>query len=92
MGSFPKTFIESVQYFSDADNCLHFLAGRRWKDGVTCPTCGRKDVTFMASRRLWQCKIHHPKSQFSVKTGTILEDSPIALEKWLPVIWLLLGM
>ena len=91
MGSFPKTFIESIQYFSDIDNCITFLASRRWKDGVACPTCGRKDVVFMASRRLWQCKTHHPKSQFSIKTGTILEDSPIGLNKWLPVIWLLSG-
>src|SRR5579863_1918759 len=91
MGNFPKTFLESIQYFSDIDNCITFLAGRRWKDGVMCPTCGRKDVTFMASRRLWQCKTHHPKSQFSIKTGTILEDSPISLDKWLPVIWLLSG-
>src|SRR5216684_2660061 len=88
MGSFPLTFIQAVQYFSDADNCLNFLAGRRWRDGVTCPTCGRKDVTFMALRRLWQCKTRHPKAQFSIKTGTILEDSPLGLEKWLPVMWM----
>jgi len=91
MGSFPQTFIQSVQYFSDVDNCLKFLAERRWKDGVTCPTCGRKDVAFMATRRMWQCKTKHSKSQFSVKTGTILEDSPLGLDKWLPIIWLLSG-
>jgi transposase-like protein len=91
MGSFPQTFIQSVQYFSDVDNCLKFLAERRWKDDVTCPTCGRKDVAFMATRRMWQCKTKHPKSQFSVKTGTILEDSPLGLDKWLPIIWLLSG-
>jgi transposase-like protein len=91
MGSFPQTFISAIQHFSNADNCLNFLANRRWKNGVNCPTCGRKDVTFIPSRRLWQCKTRHPKAQFSVKTGTILEDSPIGLDKWLPVVWLLSG-
>jgi hypothetical protein len=92
MRSFPKTFIEAVQYFGDADNCLTFLAGRRWPDGVvTCPNCGRTDASFVPSRRYWQCKTRHPKAQFSVKTGTILEDSPLGLEKWLPIIWLLSG-
>ncbi len=91
MASFPSTFLEAVQYFADAENCIQFLAGRRWKDGVTCPTCGRKDAAYVPSRRYWQCKTRHPKAQFSVKTGTILEESPIGLEKWLPVIWLLSG-
>jgi transposase-like protein len=83
----PKTFIEAVPYFTNPDNCLNYLSKRRWPDGVECPTCGRKDISFVPSRRLWQCKTRHPKAQFSIKTGTILEDSPISLEKWLPVIW-----
>jgi transposase-like protein len=83
----PKTFIEAVPYFKDADNCLNYLAKRRWPHGVECPTCGRRDVAFVPSRRLWQCKTRHPKAQFSIKTGTVLEDSPIGLDKWLPVIW-----
>src|SRR5215467_3604961 len=84
----PKTFIEAVPYFKDADNCLNYLAKRRWPNGVECPTCGRKDIAFVPSRRLWQCKTRHPKSQFSIKTGTILEDSPLGLDKWLPVMWM----
>jgi transposase-like protein len=84
----PRTLQEAIRYFSDADNCLNFLASRRWRNGVACPTCGRKDVSFVPSRRLWQCKTRHPKAQFSVKTGTILEDSPLGLDKWLPVMWM----
>jgi len=84
----PKTLQQAIQYFTDADNCLNSLVARRWPDGVTCPTCGRKDVSFVPSRRLWQCKTRHPKAQFSVKTGTILEDSPLGLDKWLPVMWM----
>ncbi|MGA7410694.1 MAG: IS1595 family transposase [Bryobacteraceae bacterium] len=83
----PKTFIEAVPYFTNPDNCLNYLAKRRWPNGVSCPTCGRKDVAFVPSRRLWQCKTRHPKAQFSIKTGTVLEESPIGLDKWLPVIW-----
>lgn len=83
----PKTFLEAVTYFTNPDNCLSYLGARRWPNGVSCPTCGRTDVSFVASRRLWQCKTRHPKAQFSIKTGTILEDSPLGLDKWLPVIW-----
>jgi transposase-like protein len=83
----PKTLIEAISYFKDIDNCINYLAKRRWPRGVECPTCGRKDVAFVPSRRLWQCKTRHPKAQFSIKTGTVLEDSPIGLDKWLPVIW-----
>ena len=85
----PQTFLEAVPYFTNPDNCLNYLSARRWKNGVTCPTCGRTDVAFVPSRRVWQCKTRHPKSQFSIKTGTILEDSPLGLDKWLPVIWLI---
>jgi len=61
-----------------------------WPNGVvTCPTCGRTDPKFLANQRRWQCKSVHPKRQFSAKVGTIFEDSPIPLEKWLPAVWML---
>ena len=85
----PRTLQEAIRYFSDPDNCLNYLVSRRWPDGVVCPTCGRKDVSFVAVRRVWQCKTRHPKSQFSVKVGTVFEDSPLGLDKWLPAIWLI---
>ena len=84
----PKTLQQAIQYFTDADNCLNYLKARRWPNGVVCPTCQRTDSAFVPSRRLWQCKTRHPKSQFSIKTGTILEDSALGLEKWLPVMWM----
>jgi transposase-like protein len=84
----PKTLTDAVKFFANPDNCIDYLALRRWPNGVVCPTCGRKDVTFVPSRRLWQCKTRHPKAQFSIKTGTILEDSPLGLDKWLPVMWM----
>jgi transposase-like protein len=88
--SAPETLQEAVLYFSDPDNCLNYLAAKRWPKGeAVCPTCGSKDVGFIASRRLWQCKTRHPKAQFSVKLGTIFEDSPLGLDKWLPAMWLI---
>ena len=86
----PKTLIEAVIYFSDQDNCLNYLADRRWPNGVvTCPRCGSEDVGFITSRRVWQCKTRHPLAQFSIKVGTIFEDSPIGLDKWLLALWMI---
>lgn len=85
----PKTLQEAIVYFADPDNCLSYLVARRWPEGVSCPTCGRDDVSFVAARRVWQCKTRHPKAQFSVKVGTIFEDSPLGLDKWLPTLWML---
>jgi transposase-like protein len=84
----PKTFLEAVRYFSDPQTCLEFLVALRWPRGVKCPHCGSKEVTFLANARLWKCRNVHPKQKFSVKVGTIFEDSPIGLDKWFPAMWL----
>jgi transposase-like protein len=84
------TLLEAIRYFADPDVCLDYLVGLRWPDGkVACPTCGSQEVHFIATRRLWRCKVKHPRQQFSIKVGTIFEDSPIGFDKWLPAIWLL---
>jgi transposase-like protein len=85
----PKSLQEAIVYFSNPDNCLDYLVVRRWSNGVACPTCGSAKVSFNASRRIWQCGSHHAKRQFSVKVGTIFEDSPIGLDKWLAATWML---
>ena len=86
----PSTLIEAIRYFSDPDVCLNFMVNIRWPDGVvTCSACGRDDVRFIPTRRIWECRSKHPKRQFSVKTGTIFEDSPIGLDKWLATIWMI---
>ena len=84
-----KTLQDAIIYFSNADNCLQYMIGRRWPNGVTCPTCGSADVRFLANQQRWECKAKHSKKQFSAKVGTIFEDSPITLQKWLPAAWLL---
>lgn len=85
----PKTLQQAIIYFSDADNCLNYLVARRWPNGVECPTCGRTDVVFLAKQRKWQCKSTHQRRQFSVKVGTIFEDSPLGLDKWLTAVWMI---
>lgn len=84
----PKTFLEAVRYFSDPQACLEFLVALRWPRDVKCPQCGSKKVTFLENAKLWKCKNAHPKQKFSVKVGTIFEDSPIGLDKWFPAMWL----
>ena len=84
-----QSLLEAVRYFADRDRALAFMVQVRWPNGVTCPTCGSKAVTFLASRRLWNCKAKHLKRQFSAKVGTIMEDSAIGLDKWLPAMWML---
>ncbi|MGH8012809.1 MAG: IS1595 family transposase [Candidatus Binataceae bacterium] len=86
----PKTFLDAVRYFEDPDVCLGLMAGLRWPNGaVTCPICGNTKAHFLANQRRWKCSGKHPRTQFSIKVGTIFEDSPIGLDKWLPVVWLL---
>jgi transposase-like protein len=89
MAQEPKTLQQAILYFADPDNCISFLVDRRWPNGVVCPTCGRKDAAYVPARRVWQCKTRHPKSQFSIKVGTIFEESPIGLDKWLMAMWML---
>jgi hypothetical protein len=85
----PKTLLAAIQYFSNPDNCLNYMVVRRWPDGVVCPVCGRGEARFLANQRKWQCKSVHAKRQFTLKTGTIMEDSPLGLDKWLPAMWLI---
>ena len=83
----PATLVEAIRYFSDPDTCLSYLIPIRWPQGITCPHCNGAENTFVSSRRIWRCK--GCKKQFSVKIGTIMEDSPLALDKWLTAIWLI---
>jgi len=85
----PRTLQQAIIYFADADNCQRFMVSKRWPDGVVCPTCGSKEVRFISTRRMWECKTQHARKQFSVKVGTIFEDSPISLSKWLTAVWMI---
>lgn len=86
----PTTLQEAIIYFSDQENCIQYLIARRWPDGlVECPTCHRKDVTRLRNQPKFQCKSVHPRRQFSIKVGTIFEDSPLGLDKWLTAVWMI---
>ncbi|MEO6829069.1 MAG: transposase, partial [Acidobacteriaceae bacterium] len=80
---FPKSLIEASRYFQDQDVCVEFVKSMCWPDGAVCPLCGGKRVSYLSTRRIFKCMAKDCHKQFSVKTGTIFEDSPIALDKWL---------
>ncbi len=83
----PATLQDAIVYFSSPDNCREYLVAHRWPDGVTCPRCGSKNVLFQAKYNRWQCGSKHELRQFTSKTGTIFEDSPLSLDKWLLAMW-----
>src|SRR3989440_4830975 len=86
----PETLTGAIRYFSDAETCHNFLTEMRWPEGVSCPRCGSADVSkLMLPRRIWNCR--GCKKQFSVKVGTIFEDSPLGLDKWLPATWMIVN-
>jgi transposase-like protein len=88
----PKTLQQAILYFASYENCRDFLASLRWPDGrVKCPTCGSDRVVYLEKARLWKCYGKHSKAKFSLKTGTVMEDSPIGLDKWLAALWLLVN-
>jgi len=85
----PKTLIEAVEYFSNPDNAHAFMLTIRWPGGeVCCPNCGSVRVRYIQTRRQWECRESHPKKRFSLKTGTIMEESPLPLKKWLACLWM----
>ena len=91
MDAAPKTLLEAVAHFADYENCHNFMVSLRWPAGVRCPTCGTDRVSWLANQRRWKCPEKHSQRQFSLKTGTIFEDSPLPLSKWLPAVWLIVN-
>jgi transposase-like protein len=85
----PRTLQDAIIYFANPDNCIAYMVAHRWPEGVSCPACGRTDVSWLANQKKWQCKSAHAKRQFTAKVGTIFEDSPLGLEKWLPAVWII---
>jgi transposase-like protein len=85
----PKTLQEAIVYFSDADRVFEYAVARRWPDGVRCPFCDSPDNAPIQSRKKWRCRTCN--KQFSVKNGTIFEDSPLSLSKWFTAVWMLMN-
>lgn len=88
----PQTLQQAIQYFANPENCRQFMVDLRWPDGkVTCPNCGSDNVKWLPNANLFKCYEKHPRQKFSLKIGTVFEDSPIGLDKWLPAVWLIVN-
>lgn len=88
---FPQSLLEATRYFSDMDVCVDFVAAMRWPYGVMCPHCRSMQVSYLSTRRIWKCMNKKCHKQFSVKTLSVFEDSPIPLDKWLTAVWLVVN-
>lgn len=88
---FPRSLLEATRYFSNPDVCVEFVASMRWPQGVTCPHCLGQRVSYLSSRRIWKCMAKECHKQFSAKTFSVFEDSPIPLDKWLTAVWLVVN-
>jgi len=88
----PRTLQTAIQYYANFENCKAFMVTLRWPDGkVKCPQCGSEKVVYLENARLWKCYSKHDRPKFSLKTGTIFEDSPLGLDKWLAAVWLIVN-
>ena len=88
----PKTLQEAIIYFADFESCRRFVIDLRWSDGkVRCPYCASEKVSYLEKARLYKCYGDHPKPKFSLKVGTIMEDSSLSLDKWLVGMWLIVN-
>ncbi len=86
----PKTLQQAIIYFSKPENCNQFMIQARFPDGVVrCPQCNSDNVSYLAKANVYKCYGKHPRAKFSLKVGTIFEDSPLGLDKWLAAIWLI---
>jgi transposase-like protein len=83
----PTTLLEAIRYYSDLDIATKEFAALRWPNGPICPYCESKENFYAPSRRIWKCKAC--RKQFSPKVGTVCEDSPIGMDKWMTAIWLI---
>ncbi|MDQ2945169.1 MAG: IS1595 family transposase [Acidobacteriota bacterium] len=87
-----KTLREAVVHFANFENCKKVMVQLRWPNGkITCPHCGSDKIIYLSKNRVWKCYGKHPRPKFSLKTGTIFEDSPLGLDKWLPALWLVVN-
>jgi hypothetical protein len=86
----PQSTEDAISLFSDPEYCMKYLAFRRWPEGrITCPQCGSSNVSWLARRKMWECRGKHPQAQFSVRSGTFMEDSRLGLGQWLTALWLI---
>ena len=84
----PKTLQQAIVYFSDPQRAFDYALKLRWPDGkVACPRCESSQNYFIKTRRIWLCR--GCNKQFTLKVGTIFEDSALGLDKWMTAFWML---
>src|SRR5436190_17871661 len=92
MDKAPRTLQEAILHYSNPENCHEFMMNLRWPNGkVQCPRCGSFDVSYLPNAKVFKCYEKHERQKFSLKVGTIFEDSPLGLDKWLVVMWMLVN-
>jgi len=92
MASEPKTLQQAILFFSDYENCRKAVEAIRWPNGtVCCPNCGSTRIAYLETARVYKCYEGHAKAKFSLKVGTLFEDSALPLQKWLPALWLVVN-
>jgi hypothetical protein len=85
----PRTLAEAQRYFADPNQCRAYMTKKRWPNGMRCPHCGSARLYFTEARKEWECRTRHPKRKFTLKTGTVFEDSRLGFDKWLLVVWMI---
>src|SRR6185312_756260 len=85
----PGSLLDAMRYFQEPAVCVEFVAAMRWPEGPVCPHCGGREYSFLTTRRIWKCKAC--RKQYSVKTGSVFEDSPVPLDKWLVAVWMVVN-
>jgi transposase-like protein len=91
VNEFPQSLLQAIRYFENPDVCVDFVAEMRWPNGPICPHCEGDRVSYLKSRRIWKCMNKDCHKQFSVKSGSVFEDSPVSLDKWLIAVWLIVN-
>src|SRR5271165_461092 len=91
-GTAPKSLQEAILHFADFGNCKSFMISLRWPDGIVkCPRCQSEKIFWIEKEHVWKCYGKHDHAKFSLKTGTLMEDSPISIDKWLAALWLIVN-
>lgn len=84
-----ESLIQMMSAFPDEQSAIDHFTAIRWKNGAFCPHCGSAKVYHFADRRTHKCGEKDCRKRFSIKVGTIFEDSKIELRKWMLAVWLI---
>lgn len=88
--TYMNNLTEFYSRFPDEKACISYLAKARWGETAVCPHCQNKGAYFLQTRKIYKC--NSCIKQFTVRIGTIFEDSRIPLQKWFLAIYLLTSL